>query len=44
MDLDLKDLLKQHDIDPSHVLVLRHTPRPRSGGPFVGDRLDSQIS
>ena len=26
MDLDLKDLLKQRGIDPSHVLVLRHTP------------------
>lgn len=28
MDLDLKDLLKEHEIDPSHVLVLRHTARP----------------
>ncbi|MGA2686721.1 MAG: GIY-YIG nuclease family protein [Candidatus Korobacteraceae bacterium] len=26
MDLDLKDLLNKHNVDPSHVLVLRHTP------------------
>lgn len=40
--MDLKDLLAKHNIDPKHVLVLRHTPttpRLRRIFPWVADRL-----